>query len=91
MQISWLKKKHIIKLSKKTKYSSPVRYWPKGEVQVQSGEPTLRENTHSKCTVDPGKTTISPFGSIDADPEGIFINMDGGESSKKRLGFVILI
>lgn len=59
----------------------PVRYCPKGDVQVQSGDPSLRENKHSRCNVDPGNTANSPAGSTLADPEGILIKMVGGASS----------
>lgn len=62
-------------------FTLPVRYCPKGDVQVQSGEPSRREKRHSRWTVDPGNTANSPPGSTDADPDGILINRVGGASS----------
>lgn len=62
----------------------PVRYSPNGEVQVQSGEPNLRGKTHSKWSVEPGKTAISPPGSTEPDPEGILTRIEGGESSENQ-------
>lgn len=59
----------------------PVKYCPSGDVHVQSGEPIRRENRHSKCNVVPGYTPNSPPGSIDAEPDGIFIKIVGGASS----------
>lgn len=49
----------------------PAKYSPNGDVHVQSGDPSLRGKTHSKCIVDPGKTAISPPGSTEPDPDGI--------------------
>lgn len=62
-------------------FTLPVRYCPKGDVHVQSGEPIRREKRHSKCTVDPGNTANSPPGSTDAEPEGILMRIVGGASS----------
>lgn len=62
-------------------FTLPVRYCPRGDVHVQSGDPILREKRHSKCTVEPGNTASSPPGSTDADPEGILIRIVGGASS----------
>lgn len=62
-------------------WNIPVKYSPSGDVQVQSGDPNRRENTHSKCRVEAGKMASSPPGSKEPDPEGIRIRIEGGESS----------
>lgn len=62
-------------------FALPVKYWPSGEVHVQSGDPSLREKRHSKCRVEPGKTASSPPGSIEAEPDGILMSTVGGASS----------
>lgn len=71
-------------------FTLPVRYCPKGDVHVQSGEPSRREKRHSRCMVDPGNTASSPPGSTDADPDGILIRSEGGASSLiKNINYLI--
>lgn len=77
----------LIKLTKRcTLFATflPVKYCPKGDVHVQSGDPNLLEKRHSKCRVEPGKTASSPPGSTDALPDGILIRTVGGASSIRQ-------
>lgn len=68
-------------------FTLPVRYCPRGEVQVQSGEPKRRENRHSKWRVEPGKTASSPPGSTEAEPDGILIKTVGGAPSVNNVRY----
>lgn len=53
--------------------------------------PTLLENRHSKCSIDPGNTASTPVGSEDADPDGNLTKIVGGESSGKSKEMSYLI